>query len=107
MHRKLQQIFDELEAERIKWLDKVSLLSKAQFEATPAPGRWSVSYILTHIMTAEKLSLLYMKKKSLGINELDNSGIVEALKHLFLKASQRIPAIKFKAPQVVVDKTPL
>jgi len=106
MHPKLQKIFDELEADRIKWLDRVSVLSDEQFTASPAPGRWSISYILTHIMTAERLSLLYMKKKSLGINELDDSGILESLKLTFLKMSQRIPALKFKAPQVVVEKTP-
>ncbi|HEY3404135.1 MAG TPA: DinB family protein [Ohtaekwangia sp.] len=106
MHTKLQRIFDVLEADRKEWLDKVSSLSDEQFKASPAPGKWSVSYILTHIMTAEQLSVLYMRKKALGVNELDNSGIIESLKLLFLKASQRIPALKFKAPKVVVEKTP-
>ena len=106
MHPKLQQIFDELEADRKEWLEKVSSLSDEQFNTSPAPGKWSIGYILTHIMTAERLSLLYMRKKSLGINELDDSGVVESLKSLFLKASQRIPALKFKAPTVVVEKTP-
>ena len=106
MHPKLQKIFDELEADRSAWLDKVSILSDEQFNASPAPGKWSIGYILSHIMTAERLSLLYMKKKSLGMDVLDNSGIVEHVKFIFLKVSQRIPSVKFKAPHVVVEKTP-
>ncbi len=52
------------------------------------------------------MSLIYMKKKSLGVDELDDSGILEALKFRFLQASQRIPMLKFKAPKAVVEHTP-
>ena len=106
MHAKLQLFFNALEDQRAEWLHKVSVLSDEAFKRSPSPGKWSVSSILTHIMTAEQLSLLYMRKKSLGINQLGNSGILEELKLLLLKVSQRIPAITYKAPQVVVEKTP-
>ena len=47
-----------------------------------------------------------MKKKALGIDQLKNSGLSESLRLEVLKISQRIPALKFKAPKIVVSNTP-
>jgi len=46
-----------------------------------------------------------MKKKSLGISELKNSGWRETIKLFLLIISQRIP-VKYKAPKVIVQSTP-
>jgi len=97
--------FDELESQRVDIINRVKNLPSEKFNYAP-PGKWSISQILTHILVAEQLSVLYMKKKSLGVDQLNNSGITAALRSVVLKISQRIPAIKFKAPKVVLDHTP-
>ena len=47
-----------------------------------------------------------MKKKMLGIDQLNNSGIAGSLRFTLLQLSQRIPILKFRAPNVVVANTP-
>jgi hypothetical protein len=69
-------------------------------------GKWSVHQIIAHIITAERLSLNYLQKKSNAIHEVDDSGLWEELKMMMLVASQRLPGLKFKAPKVVVQNTP-
>ena len=106
MHIKLKRIYDKLETDRNNLLSELTSIPEDQLQQIPAPGKWSIVYTLTHILTAERMSLIYMKKKSLGVAELDDSGILEALKFRFLQASQRIPMLKFKAPKAVVEHTP-
>jgi hypothetical protein len=106
MNPKLQRILDRVEAERSDLLEALSTLSDQRFNAHPSPGKWSISQIVTHIITSERLTLLYMKKKSLGVDQLDDSGWLESLKMILLRVSQRLPFLAFKAPRVVVEHTP-
>lgn len=75
------------------------------YNQPPAPGKWSISQILTHILTSERLSIGYMKKKSQGIDQIKNSGPVESMRLWLLILSQRIP-VKYNAPKVLVQNTP-
>jgi hypothetical protein len=104
MHPNLKWYFDEIEINRARLLDEVSRLSEAQFVKNKE-GKWSTAQILTHLLTSEQMSLRYMQKKSLGIDQLSNSGIYEDIKTAVLKVSQRIP-IKYKAPVLLVEHTP-
>jgi uncharacterized damage-inducible protein DinB len=101
----LQHNFEKLQADTKLLLKEVSALSSVTYHYRPAEGKWSISQILTHILTSERLSLSYMKKKSLGVDGLENTGIVEHIKFLLLKLSQRIP-FHYKAPAKVVEQTP-
>ena len=105
MNLELKILFDRVSTDRLKLLQEVALLSNEKFTSCPQAGKWSISEILTHVLTSEKLSLGYMLKKSNRINELNDSGPWESLKMMLLKMSQRLP-LKFKAPKVVVDHTP-
>jgi uncharacterized damage-inducible protein DinB len=102
----LQQIFERIEAQRVALLKQVQPLSVEKFSYSPAPGAWSVAQVLTHILTAESLSVGYMKKKLQVIDQLDNAGFGSQFRFVILKISQRLPLLKFKAPKVVVEKTP-
>jgi hypothetical protein len=106
MHRKLLQIFELAESERTAILNLTAALPEGKFFHRSAPEKWSVSQILYHIMLSERLSLIYMKKKSQGIDTAGDSGIIEELKFIALKVSQRLP-LKFKAPDVLSGKEPL
>lgn len=101
----LQLLFDELERQKANMIDHVSQVNDERFYKKPNPNKWSVAQILTHIMIAERMSLRYMKKKSLGIDKLPDSGLFEQIKYSVLKLSQRLP-LRYKAPGVVVENTP-
>jgi uncharacterized damage-inducible protein DinB len=105
MNRKLEKIFNELEAEKHKLLNQLMKIDSARLNYSPSPGKWSVNQILIHIITAEALSLGYMKKKSLGIETFGDSGVLEFLKMKLLIVSQRFP-FKFKAPRFILQHTP-
>jgi hypothetical protein len=104
MNKKIQHIFDRAEADRKNILALVSQMSEEKLSHRNA-GKWSVSQILSHIVIAERYSLQYMKKKSLGINEIQNSGLREDFKCVMLKISQRLP-LKYKAPKVLAESKP-
>ena len=99
-------IYDELEHQRVELLDRVKNLPVEKFNYKPSEERWSISQILTHILVAERLSVGYMKKKALGIDQLKNSGISAGFRLQILIISQRIPNLKFKVPGVVLANTP-
>ena len=67
-------------------------------------GKWSVNQIIAHLIAAENLSIQYLNKKILAINDVKDSGLLEQLKMILLVVSQRLP-LKFKAPKIVVDQT--
>lgn len=104
LDKKLENIFMELERQRQTILSQVKDFPNEELTCRYRPDKWNVLEILTHLLTAEKLSLSYMKKKSSGIDALDNSGLYEKLKIDFFIVSQRLP-LKFKAPKVVVENT--
>ncbi|HEY3430084.1 MAG TPA: DinB family protein [Cyclobacteriaceae bacterium] len=101
-----QPIFNELEQQRHKLIDLVKDLPTEKFNYVPSPDKWSIAQILTHILVAERLSIVYMRKKSQGIDQLKDSGFTAQVRLVLLKISQRIPTIKFKAPKVVLENTP-
>lgn len=104
MNTKLQQLFDSLETERNDLLASVRNLSPDKQQHAPE-GKWSIQQILAHLIAAEKFSVMYINKKVLGINEVEDSGILEEMKMVMLQVSQRLP-FKFKAPRALVENTP-
>jgi uncharacterized damage-inducible protein DinB len=104
MNVRFKKAFDKLEKQRDFLLHHVSLLPVEKYSSTINNG-WSVSEILIHLVTSERLSINYMKKKALGIESLENSGLVEVIKMQLLRLSQRLP-VKYKAPNIIVDHTP-
>jgi hypothetical protein len=105
VNKKLQTVYDALQQQREAVLAQVKLADKSIFTHSPAPGKWSLSQILTHLMTAEKLSVGYMKKKVQAADHLKNAGLAEAFRLWTLTIAQRVP-LKYKAPRVVTDNTP-
>lgn len=106
MNAKFQHALQTLEQQRMHIIDQVKNLSPEAYAQQPAPGKWSIAQILTHILTSERMTVGYMKKKSQGIDQLKDSGIVQSILLTLLKVSQRIPNIKYRAPRVIVANTP-
>jgi hypothetical protein len=99
-----QKPYDKLERQREQILGMIKNLPEDAYQTAPA-GKWSVAQILTHLLTSERLSVGYMKKKSLGIEKLKDSGFKHVIVSGMLKVSQRIP-FRYKAPGVIVENTP-
>lgn len=101
----LQSLIDQLESQREGILEDIRGFTTEKLTRTPSPGKWSIAEILSHIITAERMSLLYMQKKIQGISETKDSGLMEEAKMVVLKISQRLPGLKFKAPKRVIENT--
>lgn len=104
MNSSFQKAYDKLEHQREQLLGMIKDLPEDVYKSSP-PGKWSVAQIVTHLLTAERLSIGYMKKKSLGIETLKNSGLKHIIMSGILKISQRIP-FRYTAPRVIVEHTP-
>lgn len=100
-----QPVFNELEQQRHKIIELVKDLPAEKFNHAPS-GKWSIAQILTHILVAERLSVIYMRKKSQGVDQLEDAGFMAQVRLALLIVSQRIPSIKFKAPKIVLENTP-
>jgi len=106
LNTSFQTIYNAAERQRAEILNQVKQLPADRYMLQPSPAKWSIAQILTHILTSEQLSIAYMKKKMLGIDQLHDSGIVGSLRFTLLQVSQRIPNLKFNAPTVVLANTP-
>lgn len=85
---------------------EVGLLSSSTYYHIPGNGKWSISQILTHLLTSERLSLNYMKKKAQApVAMLDTIGLKDDIRFFLLKLSQHLP-VRYKAPNVVLENTP-
>jgi hypothetical protein len=104
MNYKLRVQFDRLEKARHDVIKLISPIDETDFMKEKG-NKWSLGQILIHIVTSEKLALQYMRKKSLGVDSIKDSGFVEPMKLMVLKISQRLP-IKYKAPKIIREKTP-
>jgi uncharacterized damage-inducible protein DinB len=102
----LENKFVRLERDRIELLRVLASLSEEVLNKPPDATHWSIIQILSHLLTAEGLTLTYLKKTSLGKNYLRNSGTVESLKTFLLTVSQRLP-LKYKAPSIIVEQSPV
>lgn len=103
MNLKLEKLFRAIETQRQAVLSSLRDQPMEKLNAHP-PNKWSINQIIAHLITAEDLSIQYLNKKILGINEVKDSSLIEELKMMLLIASQRLP-LKFKAPKMVVDRT--
>jgi uncharacterized damage-inducible protein DinB len=103
LNTSLLKKFDKLEIQRANLLKLISSLSSEQLHAHPE-GKWSIAQILSHLIASEQLSVRYLNKKILGINESPSTGLKEELVMIMLAISQRFP-FRFKAPKVLVENT--
>jgi uncharacterized damage-inducible protein DinB len=105
LNTRLEQLFDDLEVQREELLHELKPLSAEALQKHPAE-KWSIAQVLAHLIVSEQLSIAYLNKKMLGIESTVNTGLKEEFKMIALIISQRLP-FKFKAPRMVVDKTPV
>jgi len=105
MNPKLQKFYNRLEEQHTELFKLVQNQPIEVLTKIPKQDKWSVLQILTHLYISEKLSLAYIKKKSLAINEVGNAGFWQSCLMVILMVSQRIP-FRYKAPKSVLQNTP-
>jgi hypothetical protein len=103
MNSRLQSLFDSIEKQRHVLLSTLKNLPSEKLD-NHAPNKWSINQIIAHLISAEQLSVRYINKKILGIDQAVDTGFYEELKMLLLQISQRLP-FKFTAPKIVVENT--
>jgi hypothetical protein len=91
-HTRLKSSYDFLKVKLIEENDQ-------KLNITPAPEKWSVLQIMTHLHLSESLTLQYLEKKMQAEN-LPVTGIREAIRSLSLRLAFSLP-LKFEAPEVV------
>jgi hypothetical protein len=104
MNGKLQTAFAALESQRLELMSRLKGLTPDDLTWSP-PGKWSIIHIVSHMMTGERMALEYVRKKILGVESVGDSGLYERFKVIALVVSQRLPFLKFKAPQLIVERT--
>lgn len=102
MNHPLDKAFAHLEALKEDLRKEIGSLDDVAFKQPEAPGKWSLSQVLMHLIQAEQSSLHYLKKKILGIDTLPKAGLDAAIRLRILYLSQALP-LKFKAPAVVAQ----
>lgn len=105
MNHQALRVFTKIEDQRHRLLHLLEGITDEQFRKQPAPGRWSLSEIFSHLVASEQMALTYLQKKSLGIQHTGYAGMKHTLIFGLLQLSQRIPTLKFRAPAIVVSHT--
>jgi hypothetical protein len=103
MNSRLQSLFDSIENQRHQLLSSLKNLPPEKLNSH-LPNKWSINQIVAHLISAEQLSIRYIGKKMMGMDQIKDTGIYEELKMLVLQVSQRVP-LKYRAPRKVVENT--
>ncbi len=103
MNSRLQSLFDSIETQRRLLLSSLKELPSEKLNYH-LPSKWFINQIIAHLISAEQLSVRYISKKMLGIDQTTDTGVYEELKMILLQISQRVP-LKYKAPKKVVENT--
>jgi hypothetical protein len=105
MNQKLEYLYNNLENSRRDLINELIDKDPKQLSISPAPGKWSVSQVFYHLNKAESLSMVYVSKKMLDVNNLKTTGIKESLKLAGLGLLFNSP-LKFKVPVEALGETP-
>jgi hypothetical protein len=105
VNKVLSEKFSRLEDSRLVLIEDLKKKSEKTLEASPHPGKWSVSQIFYHLNKAESLSVLYVSKKRLDLQNLKRTSIAEQIKIILLKLRFMLP-IGLTAPADVLGNVP-
>lgn len=99
MKAEFEQRYKELEQKREQLFKDLKAYSDETINRLPDSNSWSVAEVIGHLMSAERATLSYLKKKTLDTSRSKNAGLSNKLKYNLLKMLFSVP-LKFKAPKV-------
>ena len=91
-----------LEASRQRAFEAIGGAPYAALNRPAAPGKWSALQVLHHVITAEALTLGYVRKKMQAGAALPPAGITSRLRLLAVQLVLASP-LRIRAPGVVAD----
>ncbi|MBF9237479.1 DinB family protein [Hymenobacter sp. BT683] len=100
LHLKLEQL--ERATERL--LASAEALGADSAKA-PAPGHWSATQVVHHLLFIESNIIQYIQKKMQAEELLPKVGLFTRLRARFVRLMLRVPGFKFKAPRGVATLT--
>lgn len=90
-----------LESERGRLLSRLGRLPEDVLNRSPAPGRWSMIQVVTHLTLSEEGALSYLRKKVQDPSRLKRAGVASLLRRLALGIALRSP-LRARAPAIAV-----
>jgi len=103
MKKKTLKAFNRLEKQREEFLSLFHSQRENQLQFRPDSDSWNMLQVIRHLVTAESLSLVYIKKKVNNADKLQKADFMAKLRALLLKIALALP-IKFKAPKIAEVK---
>jgi hypothetical protein len=102
MNKQHQKKFESLESSRGKLFDLLKDSTHQHLNAKPAPDKWSINQIISHLLTAETLSVEYIKKKIENASSVKRAGFKSKFRLWTLKVAFFLP-LKYKAPPIAAE----
>ncbi|HEY8234901.1 MAG TPA: DinB family protein [Vicinamibacteria bacterium] len=102
MHGELSLRLVRLERSRVRALALIEGKDGVQLNRPPAPGKWSALQVLHHVVTAEALTLAYIRKKQQAGAALPAASVASRLRLLLVEVALASP-LRVRAPAVTAD----
>ncbi|MDZ7757984.1 DinB family protein [Rhodohalobacter sp.] len=103
MKKKTLKAFNKLEIQREEFLNLFHSHSENQLQFRQEANSWNMLQVMRHLVTAESMSLTYIKRKVNNADKLQKADFMAKLRALLLKIALALP-IKFKAPKIAEVK---
>jgi hypothetical protein len=91
--------FNKLEKQRVDFLNIYRQQNREKLRFRPDQNSWNMLQVMRHLVTAESLSLAYIRRKLRETESIPKVGIGAKSRAVLLKMALALP-IKFKAPKV-------
>lgn len=98
----LERSLARLEASRLRALALVDGVPLAALNRPPAEGKWSALQLLHHVVTAEALTVGYVRKKMQAGPALEKAGPASRLRLLAVQLTLASP-LRFRAPGAAAE----
>ena len=95
--------FNKLEKQREEFLNLYRQQDEENLRFRPDHDSWNMLQVMRHLVTAESLTFIYIKRKLTNGENIPKAGAGEKFRYLLLKMALALP-IKFKAPKVAEVK---
>lgn len=97
---KVESAYRKIEKQHKSLIKQLDKLSQEQLEFKPDTDSWSILQVCWHLIVAEQNSLVYMRKKVKGLDNLKKAGFMAKFRLLVLNTLVSTK-LKFKAPAIV------
>jgi len=104
MNHRLHLKFEQLELATERLLASAEALGPDSASA-PAPGHWSATQVVHHLLFIEGNIIQYIQKELHADEQLPNVGLFTRLRSRFVRLMLRVPGFKYQAPRGVATLT--